>query len=48
MGRKGLRTIVGCEPLSHLPFVFEIPGDTPEFDRKRLVSMRRLDRRLNG
>jgi deoxyribonuclease-4 len=48
MGRKGLRTIVGCGALSHLPFVFEIPGETPEFDRKRLASMRRLDRRLNG
>jgi deoxyribonuclease-4 len=48
MGRKGLRTIVGCEALSHLPFIFEIPGETTEFDRKRLASMRRLDRRLNG
>ncbi len=48
MGRKGLRAIVGCRALSHLPFIFEIPGDTPEFDRNRLASMRRLDRRLNG
>jgi deoxyribonuclease-4 len=48
MGRKGLRTIVGCRALSHLPFILEIPGDTPEFDRKRLASMKRLDRRLNG
>ena len=48
MGRMGLRTIVGCEALSHLPFIFEIPGETPEFDRKRLASMKRLDRRLNG
>jgi deoxyribonuclease-4 len=48
MGRKGLRTIVGSDALSHLPFVFEIPGETPEFDRKRLASVRRLDRRLNG
>jgi hypothetical protein len=31
-----------------LPFIFEIPGETPEFDTKRLASMRRLDRRLNG
>jgi deoxyribonuclease-4 len=46
MGRRGLRALVGCEPLSHLPFIFEIPGDTPEFDKKRLASMRRLDRRL--
>ncbi|MCK4510940.1 deoxyribonuclease IV [bacterium] len=48
MGRRGLRNIVGCEALSHLPFIFEIPGETPEFDRKRLASMKRLDRRLNG
>jgi deoxyribonuclease-4 len=48
MGRRGLRAIVGCGALSHLPFIFEIPGETPEFDRKRLASMRRLDRRLNG
>ena len=48
MGRKGLRTVVGCKALSHLPFIFEIPGETPEFDRRRLASMRRLDRRLNG
>jgi len=48
MGRKGLRNIVGCDAFSHLPFIFEIPGETPEFDRKRLASMKRLDRRLNG
>ena len=48
MGRKGLRNIVGCEALSPLPFIFEIPGETPEFDTERLASMRRLDRRLNG
>ena len=48
MGRKGLRNVVGCEALSHLPFIFEIPGETPGFDRKRLASMKRLDKRLNG
>jgi len=48
MGRKGLRNIVGCEALSHLPFIFEIPGETPEFDTERLASIRRLDKRLNG
>jgi deoxyribonuclease-4 len=48
MGRKGLRAIIGCSSLSHLPFIFEIPGETAAFDRKRLTSMRRLDRRLNG
>ncbi|MFH1864935.1 MAG: deoxyribonuclease IV [Candidatus Eisenbacteria bacterium] len=48
MGRKGLRAIVGCRALSHLPFILEIPGETPEFDRKRLASLRGLDRRLNG
>jgi deoxyribonuclease-4 len=48
MGRPGLRAIVGCHEFSHMPFIFEIPGETPEFDRNRLASMKRLDRRLNG
>jgi deoxyribonuclease-4 len=48
IGRKGLRAIVGSSVLRHLPFIFEIPGETPEFDIKRLKSMKRLDRRLNG
>ncbi|MBN2564170.1 MAG: deoxyribonuclease IV [Candidatus Eisenbacteria bacterium] len=48
MGRRGLRAIVGCDALSGLPFVFEIPGETAEFDRKRLTSMRRLEGRLRG
>jgi deoxyribonuclease-4 len=46
MGRPGLRNLVRAPAFSHLPFVFEIPGETPEFDRKRLASMRRLERRL--
>ena len=41
MGRKGLRTIIGCPALFHLPFVFEIPGETQEFDVRRLRSMRK-------
>jgi len=48
MGRKGLRAIVGCAELAHLPFIFEIPGETPGFDVRRLASMKRLDKRLNG
>jgi deoxyribonuclease-4 len=48
MGRKGLRALVGNPSLRHLPFIFEIPGETPEFDKRRLRSMKRLDRRLNG
>jgi deoxyribonuclease-4 len=48
MGRKGLRAIVGCEAFRERPFIFEIPGETPEFDIRRLRSMKRLDRRLNG
>ena len=47
MGRKGLRSVVGRPEFSELPFIFEIPGETPEFDRKRLASMKRLDRRLS-
>ncbi|RLF79479.1 hypothetical protein DRN38_05650, partial [Thermococci archaeon] len=48
MGRKGLRALVGSAAFRHMPFIFEIPGETPEFDIKRLRSMKRLDRRLNG
>lgn len=48
MGRKGLRAVVGCPEFSRLPFIFEIPGETREFDMRRLKSMKRLDRRLNG
>jgi deoxyribonuclease-4 len=48
MGRRGLRAIVGSEAFRDRPFIFEIPGDTPEFDVRRLRSMKRLDYRLNG
>ncbi len=48
MGRRALRNLVGNPELAHLPFVFEIPGETPEFDRKRLTSMRRMERRLRS
>ena len=46
MKRKGLRNIVGHPALSHLPLIFEIPGETKEFDMRRLASMKRLDARL--
>lgn len=46
MGRKGLRNIVGCRAFADLPFIFEIPGETADFDRRRLASMRRLYKRL--
>lgn len=46
MGRKGLRNVVGCGAFADLPFIFEIPGNTADFDRRRLASMKRLDRRL--
>jgi deoxyribonuclease-4 len=46
MGRRALRNIVGNRELAHLPLVFEVPGETPEFDRKRLASMRRMEKRL--
>lgn len=46
MGRRGLRNLVRTPEFATLPFVFEIPGDTPEFDRRRLSSMRRMEKRL--
>jgi deoxyribonuclease-4 len=46
MGRRALRNLVKAPELAELPFVFEIPGETPEFDRKRIASMRRLERRV--
>jgi len=46
MRRRGLRNLVGAPELAELPVVFEIPGDTPEFDRRRLASMRRMEDRL--
>ncbi len=46
MGRVGLRNLVRQEAFRDLACVFEIPGEAPAFDRKRLASMRRLDRRL--
>lgn len=48
MGATGLRTIVSDGRLAHLPMIFEVPGDTLDFDRKRLASMRRRDRRYHG
>jgi len=46
MGRKGLRNLVRQPAFERLPFIFEIPGETADFDRRRLASMRRLERRL--
>lgn len=48
MGRKALRNLVGAPELAGLPFVFEIPGETPDFDRRRLRSMRRMERRVTS
>ncbi len=44
MGMRALRLLVRTRRLSDMPVIFEVPGDTPEFDRKRLKRMRRLDR----
>lgn len=46
MGRRALRNLVRAPELTDMPFVFEIPGKTPEFDRRRLASMRRMERRI--
>jgi deoxyribonuclease-4 len=48
MGRRALRNLVRAPELSELPFVFEIPGDAPEFDRTRLASMKRMERRIRA
>ena len=44
MGTRALRLLVRTRRLSGMPVIFEVPGDTEEFDRRRLRRMRRLDR----
>jgi deoxyribonuclease-4 len=44
MGMRALRRLVRTERLRDVPVIFEVPGETAEFDRKRLRRMRRLDR----
>lgn len=44
MGMRALRLLVRTPRLSGMPMIFEVPGDTADFDRKRLRRMRRLDR----
>jgi len=43
MGMKTLRLLVRTERLRGSPVVFEVPGETADFDRRRLRRMRRLD-----
>jgi len=45
MGLQALRNLIRSPRIGDVPSVFEVPGDTPEFDRKRLASMRRRDAR---
>ena len=47
MGRPTLRNLVRAPELSELPVIFEVPGKTADFDRRRLASMRRLETRLH-
>jgi len=44
MGARALRLLVRTPRLSDTPVIFEVPGGTPEFDRRRLGRVRRLDR----
>ncbi len=48
MGRRGLRELVRRSELQDLPIIFEIPLETAEANRKRLDSMRRLERRVGA
>ncbi len=45
MGFGALRNLIRSPRIGDVPSVFEVPGDTPEFDRRRLASMRRRDGR---
>lgn len=45
MGLRALRNLIRSPRIGDVPSVFEVPGDTPEFDRERLASMRRRDAR---
>ena len=47
MGRAALRNLMRAPELRDLPAIFEVPGETLDFDRRRLSSMRRLDASLN-
>lgn len=42
IGRAGLRTLVRCRRLSHLPAIFEVPAGTVEEDRRNLAWARKL------
>jgi len=48
MGRRAILNLIGTCELAHLPLIFEVPGDSAEFDRKRLALMRRRDRRARS
>ncbi len=45
MGFGALRNLIKSPRLGDTPSVFEVPGETAEFDRQRLASMRRRDAR---
>jgi deoxyribonuclease-4 len=45
IGRRGLTNLIRARGFSHLPVIFEVPGPTPEFEKRRLAAARRLDRR---
>jgi deoxyribonuclease-4 len=44
MGMKALRVLVRAGRLRDMAVIFEVPGETADFDRKRLDRMRRLNR----
>ena len=48
MGFGALRNLIRSPRIGDVPSVFEVPGDTPEFDRRRLSSMRRRDSRYGS
>ncbi len=45
MGMRAMRNLIRCPELQGLPIIFEVPGETAEFDRVRLSSMKGRDRR---
>lgn len=45
MGYRALRNLIRSSRIGDVPSVFEVPGETAEFDRKRLAAMRRRDAR---
>jgi deoxyribonuclease-4 len=46
MGARALKNLVTVPEFADLAMIFEVPGETAEYDTKRLAAMRRLETKL--